>query len=367
MITPPPGAVLAAKVTAAGALGFVPVVVHFRLFETLAKIGTAASSAEILEANNNERTVDEKAASPLCLKLVEDTLFVLSGQGFVDLISDNVFAPNAITHHWASQPSAPHGAMHFTTEVLLASAFLMPKLQATHFAYPFVDADTAYQHAFSLLGQKDLAQKHTYNIMEETGRMDSFNVFMDGKFGSFGTLPERLRRFDYDLDAAISGSGSDVVMVDIGGGTGAALLELKAVYPHLDASSLVVQEFQTDLQTLDSGITLQEWNFKTSPQPIRGALIYSLTHILHNNSDLEALKLLKKLVDAMEPHSRLLIHEFSKNTNYGNMHGTMIGLYAGRLRSREEWAAMAEVVGLKITFEVYPEVGEGLIEMKKVT
>lgn len=243
----------------------------------------------------------------------------------------------------------------------------MPKLQATHFAYPLADADTPYQHAFSLLGEKSLAQQHTYSIMEEIGRMDSFNIFMDGKFGSFGTLPERLQRFGYDLDAAIGGTESDVVMVDIGGGTGAALIELKAAYPHLAASSLVVQEFQTDLQTLDSGITLQEWNFKTSPQPIRGALIYSLTHILHNNSDLEALKLLKKLVDAMEPYSRLLIHEFSKNSNYGNMHGTMVGLYAGKLRSAEEWAAMAEVVGLKITFEVYPEAGEGLIEMMKVT
>lgn len=41
-------------------------VVHFRLFETLAKIGTAASSAEILKANDSERTSEEKAASPLC-------------------------------------------------------------------------------------------------------------------------------------------------------------------------------------------------------------------------------------------------------------------------------------------------------------
>jgi hypothetical protein len=296
----------------------------------------------------------------------EDTLFILSGQGLVDLVSDNVFAPNAITHHWVSQPSAPHGALHFTTEVLFASAFLMRKLEATQFAYPFVDGDTPYQYAFAQIGEKELAKQHTYNIMEKIGRMDSFNIFMDGKFGSFGTLPERLRRFGYDLKTTLSGTESDIKMVDIGGGTGAALLELKAVYPDLPASSLVVQEFQVDLQALGTGITLQEWNFKTSPQPIRGALIYSLTHIFHNNSDIESLKLLKKLVDAMGPHSRILIHEFSKNTNYGNIQGTMVGLYAGRLRSRQEWASMAEVVGLKITFEVYPEVGEGLIEMMKV-
>jgi hypothetical protein len=256
--------------------------------------------------------------------------------------------------------------LHFTTEVLLASAFTMRKLRATNFAYPFSDAATPYQHAFALISEHDLAQQHTYSIMEKIGRMDSFNIFMNGKFGSFGTLPERLQRFGYDLDAVVGGKESDVVMVDIGGGTGGALLQLKAAYPHLPASSLVLQEFQTGLKTLDSGITLQEWNFKTSSQPIRGALIYSLAHVLHNNSDLEAVRLLQKLVVAMAPHSRLLIHEFSKRGHYGDLHGTMVGLYGGGLRSREEWAVLAEVVGLRITFEVYPEVGEGLVEMMKI-
>jgi hypothetical protein len=43
------------------------------LFETLVKIGEAASSAEILEANNGERTVEEKVASPLCEPLPSQT------------------------------------------------------------------------------------------------------------------------------------------------------------------------------------------------------------------------------------------------------------------------------------------------------
>lgn len=202
--------------------------------------------------------------------------------------------------------------------------------------------------------------------MAKQGRLDSFNTFMAGKFGKFGTMPARVKAFGYDLDGAISGTESPIVMVDVGGGTGEMLLELKAAYPRLRAESLVVQEFQTELKTLDGGISLQEWNFKTSPQPIRGALNYSLTHILHNNSDIEALALLRRLADAMEAHSRLLVHEFTKNTNYGNMHAAMIGLYAGRLRSPAEWRQMAEIVGLEITFEFHPEAGEGLIEMRKV-
>jgi hypothetical protein len=39
-------------------------------------------------------------------------MFVMAGLGFVDLVEDNVFAPNDITRHMVSVPSAPHGALH---------------------------------------------------------------------------------------------------------------------------------------------------------------------------------------------------------------------------------------------------------------
>jgi hypothetical protein len=73
----------------------------------------------------------------------------------------------------------------------------MQKLQAMHFAYPFSDAATPYQHAFALVGEHDLAQQHTSSVMEKIGRMDSFDIFMNGKFGPFGTLPERLLTYGH--------------------------------------------------------------------------------------------------------------------------------------------------------------------------
>ena len=39
-------------------------------------------------------------------------MFVMAGLGFVDLVEDNVFAPNDITMHMVAVPSAPHGALH---------------------------------------------------------------------------------------------------------------------------------------------------------------------------------------------------------------------------------------------------------------
>lgn len=242
----------------------------------------------------------------------------------------------------------------------------MRKLVDSKFEYPFRELDTPTQYGYKLLGETEFAKEHTYSIMARQGRMDSFNQFMEGKFGKFGKMPERVKSFGYDLDAAVSGTESSVVMVDIGGGRGEMLLELKEAYPSLDASALVVQEFNPDIGSVPE-VTQMEWNFKTdSPQPVNGALNYSLTHIFHNLPDLDALDLMQKVSRAMAPYSRLLIHEFTKNKNYGKMHATMINLYGGRLRASAEWKRLAALSGLKMTFESYPEVGEGLIEMRKL-
>lgn len=257
----------------------------------------------------------------------------------------------------------------------------MKKLQDTNFAYPFAECDGPIQYAYQLMGQEELAKQHTYSIMEAQGRMDSFNQFMVGKFLKFGTFPERVTGVGYNLGAALgvnlqtpnfsSSSSSplrddEVAMVDIGGGRGELLLEVRAHFPQLHASQLIVQEFNTAIDDI-TGLRLMEWNYKTSAeQPIRGARVYSLQHILHNLPDLEAVALVQKLARAMGPDSRLLIIEYAKNLTYTNLHASMIALYGGRERSSAEWRQLAGVCGLRVSFEKYEIVGESLVEMRLV-
>ncbi|KNG82954.1 O-methyltransferase [Aspergillus nomiae NRRL 13137] len=362
----PPGVALASTVTSVAALGFVPVAVHFDLFDTLAKIEGPASGEDVLAAYRNSEG-DKTEDNVPCLRLVQDTLYAMSGLGFVDITGDDLYSANAITKHLAIMPSAQHGALHFTTEALLGAAFLMRKLQADNFKYPFKELDTPYQYAYHLMGKEELAKQHTYSIMTDEGRMDSFNNFMTGKFMKTNSAADRLRALGYDLQSVLNEARDTVpaTMVDIGGGRGELLLDIKAAYSDLQASDLVVQEFNQEITEIP-GITLATWNYKEdSPQPIKGALVYHLAHILHNLSDLEAARLLQKVSEAMASHSRVLIHEFPKNVNYAKMHSAMIALYAGRERSAVEWRQMATLAGLKVTFEAYPEVGEGLIEMRK--
>ena len=249
----------------------------------------------------------------------------------------------------------------------MAGAFLMKKLQDTNFAYPFAEADGPFQYAYRLMGEEALSRQHTYSIMETQGRMDSFNQFMVGKFIKFGTFPGRVKGVGYDLDTVLGSQSelSSVAMVDIGGGRGELLLEVRAAYPHLQPEQLVVQEFNAAIDEIP-GVRLMEWNYKESAeQPITGARIYSLQHILHNLPDLDAVALLQKLSRAMAPSSRLLIIEYAKNMTYTSLHASMIALYGGRERSASEWRQLAHVSGLEVTFETYVRAGESLVEMRR--
>lgn len=248
---------------------------------------------------------------------------------------------------------------------MMAGAFLMKKLQDTNFAYPFNEADGPVQYAYELMGEKELARQHTYSIMEAQGRMDSFNQFMVGKFLKFGTFPERATSLGYDLREALSQPGT-VAMVDIGGGRGELLLEVQSAFPHLGRENLVVQEFNAAIDDIP-GVHLMEWNYKASAeQPIQGARVYSLQHILHNLPDLDAVALLQKISRAMAPTSRLLIIEYAKNMTYTSLHASMVALYGGRERSASEWRQLADVSGLRVTFEQYVRAGESLVEMRRV-
>jgi hypothetical protein len=197
------------------------------------------------------------------------------------------------------------------------------------------------------------------------GRVASFDAFMEGKLSKFDTIPERVKGFDYNPSAAVSRTESSVVMVDIGGGKGEMLLEVKNAHPDLPPNSHILQDHHTGNASVP-GMKIVHWDYKSGLQAVIEALNYCLTHIFHNLPDLDTLELMQKTSDAMGLHPRLLTHEFSKNKNSGNMHATMIEVFGGREKSSKEWKKLAAMVRPRVTFEAHPDAGEGLVEMQKL-
>lgn len=289
----------------------------------------------------------------------------MAGLGLLEMTAEDSYQANDVTRHLVEHPTKVQGILHFSTEPLMAAAFLYPKLLSSKFQYPFKENAAAFQYAYEKQGNTKYANQHFYATMYDQGRMPSFNYFMEGKFVVSPPMPERVKILGYDLDTVIK-STSNPVIVDIGGGNGQMLLELKDAYPGLGYDNLMLEEYNAAIHP-DKSIQAMEWDAKSDkPQPILGATIYSLMHVFHNTPDLESLLLLKKLCVAMDSNSRLLIHEFSKNLNYTNMHASMIAQMGGGERSSKQWHQMAEIAGLKVTFEKYPEFGEGLVEMRRL-
>jgi hypothetical protein len=125
-----------------------------------------------------------------------------------------------------------------------------------NFEYPFKENATPFQYAHEKMANSTFAKKNFYEVMHEQGRMESFNTFMEGKFGISPETPDRIRGLGYDLDAVMQ--KANVIVVDIGGGQGELLLELKETYPHLKKENLTLQEFNAD-PNLRANITSMEW------------------------------------------------------------------------------------------------------------
>ncbi|KAL5044289.1 hypothetical protein BDW71DRAFT_209502 [Aspergillus fruticulosus] len=364
-----PGESVFNTVAPIASLGFAPVAIRFDVFNILSELGGPATGRDVRDAYLKRSNEGSNNVPPVLL--IEDTLVAMAALSWVDLAGDNLYCANAITKYLAKTPSAIHGILHFTTEVLLGSAFLMRKLESTGFEYPFTPLQTPIQHAYRLMGKEELAKLHTYAIMAAEKRMSSFHNFMQGMFGiGMPRVSERLLSLGYDLNAVVEEAGKQglpTTMVDIGGGRGDLLLDIKASIPSLDDKDLILQELEPETTNIH-GLTVMKWDYaeKDSSQPIQGALIYHLSRILHNLPDGDAVQLLQKICDAMAPYSRILIHERLKDKMpVGN--GTMIVLYGGRERNPAEWRDLAKKAGLRVTYLRWPNGrNQGVVEMKKL-
>ncbi|KAI9844388.1 MAG: hypothetical protein M1837_005589 [Sclerophora amabilis] len=357
----PASASLASVVTSPASLPFIRVALDLDLYRALVELDRPATSEDVLHV---------RQAPEVPLRLIQDTLLILSGLGLVDLVKDDTFMANDLTKMLASTSSAADEARFLSTESVFASAFTVPLLLESKYQnYPFEVDSTPYQHAYQMTGQTDPAREHDYATMDRQGRMSSSNTFIGANFGTVGTMSDRVRGLGYDLDAVMNEkreASNTMVVVDVGVGPGKLLLELKETYPWLQPENLVLQQLDSDVQDI-AGLTTTVWDFRSeAPQPQREADIYNFMHIFQDQPDPVVLAVLRKTSDAMKhSSSRILIHEFSKNSNNAKMHATMITLMAGRLRSSSEWGKMAVDAGLEITFEKYPDTGEGIVEMRR--
>lgn len=164
----------------------------------------------------------------------------------------------------------------------------------------------------------------------------------------------------FPIAEEIGRNNAEVVLVDVGGGTGPQAAIFKQRLPHITGRVIVqdIPETLVHAKPMD-GIEFMEYDCFT-PQPIKNAKFYYLRYVMHLWQDDKCVEALRAIVPAMGPDSRILIDEVvvpqAASGVTWQVAWQSLGIaasLAGKERTQAQWENLCEAAGLKI-LNIFP-------------
>ncbi|KAL8942614.1 MAG: hypothetical protein Q9211_001312 [Gyalolechia sp. 1 TL-2023] len=180
------------------------------------------------------------------------------------------------------------------------------------------------------------------------------NLFMQGRReGSVSWL--EFYPFADNIMAESDAGSQAVLVVDVGGGLGHGLIELKQKFPSIEGR-LVLQDLPKTVQQAGNGAGIFEPMAHDffSPQPLKGSKAYLIRQVLHDWPDKECQTILSNLAAAMRRgYSKILINEIIVADMGASDFITacdlvMMGLSGGMERTESHWRTLLASAGLRI-------------------
>ncbi|KEY63840.1 hypothetical protein S7711_09903 [Stachybotrys chartarum IBT 7711] len=259
------------------------------------------------------------------------------------------------------------------------------RVQLQHMVEQTVSLMAAFTKATELWGDSKVPNQTAYNLARGTdlpffehlkSRPDlssEFDAYMKSQAVAISTskADHLLRGFDWMLP------GTEPIVVDVGGGGGDAAVTLAKAYPHL---RVIVQDqagpinnarglVKTLPENISRRIELQEHDI-FQKQPVTGADVYFMRTIIHDWPDAEAITILRHLVDAMKPSSRIVLMDMvlpAPGTDSPIFEGAirqknlaMIQTFNAKEREAEEWQALIKAVDPRIGIRAISRPGGSL-------
>ncbi|KAI1106322.1 S-adenosyl-L-methionine-dependent methyltransferase [Jackrogersella minutella] len=191
-----------------------------------------------------------------------------------------------------------------------------------------------------------------------------FHQAMAGGSGDGGSAVHRRLQSDVRAYPWVEKLGAKATVVDVGGGSGHFARALALAHPDFSITVQDRAEAFSDSAKRDdrpSNLNFQEHDFFT-PQPLKGADVYFLRHIIHDWPHTEALKILRALLPALKPGARVLISERLLPSAEGGeslleekivrqMDLHMMAAYNSKERSVEGYADLFQEANEKLKFQ----------------
>ncbi|KAF6794659.1 O-methyltransferase family protein [Colletotrichum musicola] len=206
--------------------------------------------------------------------------------------------------------------------------------------------------------------------------LESFDYF-------YQVEPERGRRFSLGMTPFTGSYASSLALypfkdlprgalvVDVGGGSGHVSKEIARANPQL---KFVVQDLEEPIRLGKSiygeaGLPI-EWQVHNAfhPQPVKGADVYFMRRVLHDHSDPIATKILRMIVEAMDPTSRILIEDmiapdlYGEDSEWFTNHAdlVMLMMHNAKERTLGQWNTLVENVDERLGIvKVWKGKGDG--------
>lgn len=328
-------------------LNVIRMAVEIKLFQAMTSTPPSGESSTAIASRCEPRgTVDHV--------LVARMLRHLAAMSTVLETAPDTFAPTATSLAYAApnyQDTILYIVDNFQPALDAAPAFF----RAHGFQAPTSSVDAPFQHAF----EKGV---HYFEYF------DRFDQEMGRRFASMMDVWSmgRQRWFDTDyypveerLIAGAEAEGDDgegVFLVDVGGGTGHDIKDLRTAFGDRIPGKLVLQDRPEIIEhaTIDSRDVAKPHDFLTE-QPIKGARAYFLHSIIQDWSDKINTQILTSLVPALKRgYSKILINDFVVPNQGAHWSQTaldweLMAALGSRHRTVAEHAALYEGAGLKIT------------------
>ncbi|KAK4542160.1 hypothetical protein LTR36_007007 [Oleoguttula mirabilis] len=302
---------------------------------------------------------------------------VLISIGVVSEADENTYAANAVTRHQVTSGAIGALKHHFDLDMKMGGdlvAYMRRRPDDT--IYQFAGEPEGCQTLFDFShGHPTIFGLLSSDTDKGREQKQSFDDYMASK-----RPPASMQQwFDiYPAASRLSNAGpadsETALIVDVGGGPGQELIQLKAKCPELPGR-FVLQDLPITLDrigNLPAGIEKMPYDFFT-PQPIKHARVYFMRDIMHNWSDVKCSQILGNIAAAMDKsYSTLLIDQYVLPAVGADLRAAEMDILmwlhtSGLQRTASMWEQLLSGVGLRVVKIWDGQTGmESVIEVEKL-